>query len=89
MSYDKLAELRTRRNNIHRYRRLLKTKLTDLERQFIERRLSEERAAFETVSASTFPMSFRLPSSRLEPAPESRPDRPGLSGHPTAAFTQA
>ena len=35
--------LRTHRNNIARYRGLLKTNLTDLERQFIERRLSEEQ----------------------------------------------
>ena len=33
---------RTHRNNLHRYRQLLKTMLTDAERQFIERRLLEE-----------------------------------------------
>jgi hypothetical protein len=43
------------RNNIHRYRRLLKTELTELERQFIERRLSEERSAMENVAASALP----------------------------------
>jgi hypothetical protein len=40
-----LARIRTHRNNIHRYRRLLGTKLSDVERQFIERRLSEEQTA--------------------------------------------
>ena len=35
---EQLARLRTHRNNIARYRRLLKTKLTDIERQFIGRR---------------------------------------------------
>jgi len=39
MTDEKFARLRTYRNNINRYRRLLKTELSDLERQFIERRL--------------------------------------------------
>ena len=57
---EKLALLRTHRNNIHRYRRLLKTELTELERQFIEKRLSEERSAMERLSTSTFPLAFRI-----------------------------
>ena len=55
---DKLARLRTHRNNIHRYRRLLKTKLSDLERQFIERRLAEEQAAMDSIAAETFPFAL-------------------------------
>ena len=51
---EKFALLRTHRNNIMRYRRLLNTKLTECERQFIERRLSEERSAMEKLAASTF-----------------------------------
>jgi len=62
MSYDRLSELRTRRNNIRRYRRLLETELTDLERNFIERRLAEEHAAFDRLTASAFPMSFKMPA---------------------------
>jgi hypothetical protein len=58
MMDEKLALLWTHRNNIYRYKRLLKTKLTDLERQFIERRLSEERSAAETLAACTFPFTF-------------------------------
>jgi len=58
---EKLARLRTHRNNISRYRRLLKTQLTDCERQFIERRLSEERSAMERLAASTFPLTLHLP----------------------------
>ncbi|WP_244065690.1 hypothetical protein [Bradyrhizobium sp. Ce-3] len=46
-----LEELRARRNNIRRYRWLLSTKLSDLERDFIERRLSEESSAMETLAA--------------------------------------
>ena len=57
---EKFALLRTHRNNISRYRRLLKTKLTEFERQFIERRLSEERSAMERLASSTFPLTFRI-----------------------------
>jgi hypothetical protein len=32
----------TREENVRRYRKLLKTQLTDLERSFVERRLAEE-----------------------------------------------
>jgi hypothetical protein len=63
---EKFALLRMHRNNIARYRRLLKTKLTEYERQFIEMRLSEERSAMETVTASTFPLSFKFPTSAVE-----------------------
>ncbi|MCA6118777.1 hypothetical protein J6524_28435 [Bradyrhizobium sp. WSM 1738] len=59
---EKLARLRTHRNNIDRYRRLLKTRLTELERQYIETRLSEEQSALEKLAASTFPLTFRAPT---------------------------
>ncbi len=55
---EKLARLRTHRNNIHHYRRLLQTRLTDLERQYLERRVSEEQTAMEMLSASTFPIEL-------------------------------
>ncbi|MDR3489039.1 MAG: hypothetical protein P4M05_29575 [Bradyrhizobium sp.] len=61
MTDEKFALLRTYRNNISRYRRLLKTKLTECERQFIERRLSEERSAMERVASCTFPLTFGIP----------------------------
>ncbi|HEX7565875.1 MAG TPA: hypothetical protein VF396_21905 [Bradyrhizobium sp.] len=61
MTDEKFRLLRTHRNNISRYRRLLKTKLTEFERQFSERRLSEERSAMERLASSTFPLSFRIP----------------------------
>ena len=47
MIEESFVRLRTHRNNVHRYRQLLKTMLTDAERQFIERRLSEEELAIE------------------------------------------
>jgi hypothetical protein len=52
---EKFARLRTHRNNMHRYHQLLQTKLTELERQFIQGRLIEEQAALESLAASTFP----------------------------------
>lgn len=55
---EKLARLRTHRNNIDRYRRLLKTRLTELERQYIDKRLSEEQSALDRLAASTFPLTF-------------------------------
>lgn len=64
MSYDKLAEMRMHRNNVRRYQRLLETELTDLERDFIQRRLAEERSAFESLMASTLPMTFTIPPDR-------------------------
>ena len=63
---ENLSLMRAHRNNIARYRKLLKTSLTDLERQFVERRLAEELSAMEKIVASTFPLAFRLPAS---PAP--------------------
>jgi hypothetical protein len=59
---EELALLRTHRNNISRYQRLLKTELTEFERQFIERRLAEERSAIEQLAASTFPLAFETPN---------------------------
>ncbi|MET4719367.1 hypothetical protein ABIF63_003473 [Bradyrhizobium japonicum] len=58
---EDFARIRAHRNNIHRYRSLLKTRLSDLERQFIERRLSEESSALEVLTSKTFPMGFTLP----------------------------
>ncbi|MEY9123122.1 hypothetical protein [Bradyrhizobium yuanmingense] len=57
---ENLARIRAHRNNIHRYRRLLKTRLSQLERQFIERRLAEERSALDGLTATTFPVGFRV-----------------------------
>ena len=50
MTDEKLARLRAHDNNISRYRRLLKTNLSDLERRFLERRLSEERLAIVSLN---------------------------------------
>ena len=65
---ENLARLRAHRNNIHRYRRLLNTQLTHLERDYIERRMSEERASIEALSQATFP--FGLGTVRSESSQE-------------------
>jgi hypothetical protein len=61
MIEENLARLRTHRNNIHRYRRLLATRLSDVERRFIERRLSEEQAAIDRLAGTTFPVTSPTP----------------------------
>ncbi|RXT44303.1 hypothetical protein [Bradyrhizobium betae] len=68
MMDEKLALLRAHRNNISRYRRLLKTELTEFERQFIEKRLAEERSAIEQLAGSTFPLAFETPNRAVENA---------------------
>lgn len=57
-----LARLRTHRSNAHRYRRLLATRLSDIERTYVERRLSEEQASLEALLKETFPdrLSVRM-----------------------------
>ena len=50
MIEESLVRLRTHRYNVHRYRQLLDTMLTDAERQFIERRLLEEESAIESLA---------------------------------------
>ncbi|MCA6121691.1 hypothetical protein J6500_07220 [Bradyrhizobium sp. WSM 1704] len=52
----RLEQLRAHRNNIQRYRRLLRTQLTELERSFIERRLTEELSAMKTVAEDMPPL---------------------------------
>ena len=39
MLEEDLARLRAHRRNIHRYRRLLETQLSELEREYVSRRL--------------------------------------------------
>jgi hypothetical protein len=49
---QQLARLRTHRSNIQRYRNLLQTSLTEHERQFVEKRLTEEQSNLESVTNS-------------------------------------
>jgi hypothetical protein len=52
---EQIAQMRTHRNNIDRYRRLLRTRLTELESQFIKCRMAEEQAKLERLTSATFP----------------------------------
>jgi hypothetical protein len=58
-----LERLRAHQKNIDRYRRLLGTHLSDLERSYIERRLSEEQASIKGLLRETVPdrLSALLP----------------------------
>jgi hypothetical protein len=58
---ENLARLRAHRNNIIRYRNLLETRLSDIERQFITQRLSEETAALQRLPQSDFPIYVSEP----------------------------
>jgi hypothetical protein len=64
---EKFARLRTYRNNINRYHWLLKTELSALERQFIERRLNEEKSAMESLAKSSIPITFEIPKPITQP----------------------
>ena len=58
MIEENLAHLRAHRSNVGRYKRLLKTQLSDLERAFIAKRLEEEQAEAEALVRTTFPFSL-------------------------------
>jgi hypothetical protein len=49
---QQLARVRAHRSNIQRYRNLLQSSLTELERQFVEKRLTEEQTNLESLSTS-------------------------------------
>ena len=67
MIEEKIARQRTYRNNINRYRGLLKTELSALERQFIERRLYEEESAMESLAISTITLTLEIPKPITQP----------------------
>lgn len=49
MEERKIAKLRVHEQNIEHYRGLLRTRLSEVETHFIERRLAEERFAIEML----------------------------------------
>ena len=42
---ERIARLRIHQKNVERYQSLLKTKLSDVEQQYLEKRISEEHSA--------------------------------------------
>ena len=59
---DDSLEIRSVRNDIWRCRKLLQTDLPDAEREMIEKRLLDQRSAFEGLLASSFPLALKLSS---------------------------
>jgi hypothetical protein len=55
---ESLARLSGYRQNIDRYRRLLRTNLTALEQTFIERRIAEEQLALDRLATETIVMAL-------------------------------
>jgi hypothetical protein len=47
---QQLARLQAHHRNIQRYRNLLQTSLTELEREFVEKRLTEEQSNLESLA---------------------------------------
>ena len=82
-----VERLRAHQNNIRRYRRLLATHLTDLERAYIERRLNEEQTSVETLLREEFPdrLSARL-ADRSAHGPAMNLEMTALL-HPADAFS--
>ena len=68
MTDEQLVRLRVHSNNIHRYRRLLKGNLTEHERQFVERRLTEEQSAMQVLAANGLPLG-KISSSKSAAEP--------------------
>ena len=87
MTSQNVERLRAHQNNIRRYRRLLATHLTDLERAYIERRLNEEQTSVETLLLEEFPdrLSARLADRNVN-EPTTNLDMTSLL-HPADAFS--
>ncbi|MCP3384421.1 hypothetical protein NLM31_29030 [Bradyrhizobium sp. CCGUVB4N] len=54
----RFALIRAHDDSIRRYQRLLNTQLTDLEREYIESRISEERSSMQSVREAQGEISF-------------------------------
>ena len=62
----RIVQLRRHQTNIDRYENMLKTELTEPERQFVQRRLSEERFTIALLQFMSAPKGFDLRSGALE-----------------------
>jgi hypothetical protein len=61
---ENFAYLSAHHQNIDHYRRLLRTSLTALERNFIERRIVEERKAPGRLASETLPIVMKEQASQ-------------------------
>ncbi len=81
-----LQRLRAHRSNIHRYQRLLATRLSDLERAYIARRLTEERVCVESLLQPALPDRFpRQVGEAMNRGPTTKLEMDALL-HPADAF---
>jgi hypothetical protein len=71
MSELDAVRIAVHQNNISRYRRLLRTKLTEIERQYVERRLAEERQSLDLLLARR--ANQKIASPKPAPARQRRP----------------
>jgi hypothetical protein len=64
------AKIRAHRRNIQRYSRLLATELTELERNYLHKRIAEEQAELERWMMSAKDAASNLITTQaLEPSP--------------------
>jgi hypothetical protein len=66
---EQLSWMRALRDSIWRDRRLLQGRLTESDRAIVEKRLLEQRLAFDKLLASAFPIVFKIPNQADVPAP--------------------
>lgn len=84
MSFSYSPGIRVHTRNIERYRRLLATHLTEVERDYVKRRIAEERAAIRQLkrcARSPAPLEIRNTSPK---SPPGRPTQPGSYPCPQA-----
>lgn len=86
MTGHHLERLRAHRNNIRRYRRLLETSLTDLERSYIEERLLDERASVEALLREAYPDRLSLRTTKPGADQRTTPFELTEFLHPAGAF---
>jgi hypothetical protein len=55
---ERITRIRAHQNNIDRYQGLLKTKLSEVELQYLEKRLSEERFAIAMLHFMSPPKGY-------------------------------
>jgi hypothetical protein len=77
MFEETLARLRTHHKNVQRYRQLLETNLTDFEREYIGKRLSEEQTAIDVLSANA---QTEAPSRSATNLSDGNPQAPCATG---------
>ena len=66
MDEKRIVRLRAHQQNIERYQSLLRTKLSEIEAQYIERRLSEERHSLRMLDSIAPPSMWNSLRGALE-----------------------